>query len=96
MKGKTMEEKPAVGHNGVSGERIKSYIERVERNEDSISLTREDIKDIYAEAKHAGFDTKIIKKIIRLKKVNPERAKEELEMLDLYASAAGIQLPLFS
>ena len=87
-----------IGHNsgepqdtgGVSGQRLKAYIERVERLEEEKAALAEDIKDIYAEAKATGFDTKTMRKIIRLRKMDAEKRREEDEMLELYKSALGI------
>lgn len=75
------------------GLRIKSYIERVERLETEKQAAQDDIKDVYAEAKSAGFDVKTLKKLIRLRKVSPDKAKEEMMLLETYASA--IQMELF-
>ena len=61
----------------VSGQRIKSFLERIERLEDEKKAISEDIKDIYAEAKGTGFSTKIIKAIIKLRKVSKEKRQEE-------------------
>lgn len=90
------EEKGNIGHNvgGVSGERLKSFIERIERLEEEKSGLGDDIKDIYAEAKGVGFDTKIIRKVIRLRKMDSEKRREEQEILELYCSA--VQLELFA
>lgn len=75
---------------GVSGKRLKSFIERVERLEEEKAALSEDIKEVYAEAKGVGFDTKIIRKIISIRKMDPEKRREEEELLDLYKSAIGI------
>lgn len=82
-----------VGHNsGVSGERIKAFIERIETLEDEKSLAAENIKDVYAEAKSAGFDAKVLKRIVSLRKRTAEKNREEQELLELYASAAQLDL----
>ncbi len=75
---------------GVSGERLKSFIERIERLEEEKAALAEDIKDVYSEAKATGFDTKIIRKVIKLKSMDREKRQEEEELLDLYMSAVGI------
>lgn len=75
---------------GVSGQRLKAFIERVERLEEEKSGLADDIKDIMAEAKSTGFDTKIIRKLIRLRKMDKEKRQEEEELLDLYKSAIGL------
>lgn len=85
----TDEEAKDVG--GVAGARLKAYIERIERLEEEKSGIAEDIKDIYAEAKGVGFDTKTIRKIIGLRKVDHEKRREADELLDLYKSAIGME-----
>lgn len=75
----------------VTGDRLKSFIERVERLEDEKKGIADDIKYIYLEAKSAGFDTKIIKAIVKLRKVSQEKRREEQELLDLYCSAIGME-----
>ena len=75
----------------VSGKRLKSFIERVERLEDEKKVISEDIKEVYGEAKAVGFDSKIIRKIISLRKTAIEKRREEQELLDLYMSAIGME-----
>lgn len=88
-----------IGHNsgetqdtgGVSGQRLKAFIERVERLEEEKSALQEDIKDVMAEAKGVGFDTKIIRKVIRLRKMDKEKRNEEQELTELYLAAIGME-----
>ena len=75
---------------GVSGQRLKAFIERVERLEEEKAGLAEDIKDIMAEAKGVGFDTKTMRKIIRLRKMDAQTRQEEDELLELYKSAIGL------
>ena len=75
----------------VSGTRIKSFIERIERLEEEKKAIAEDIKDVYGDAKALGFKTKIIKAIVKLRKVSLERRREENELLDLYMSSIGME-----
>ncbi len=75
---------------GVAGERLKSFIERVERLEEEKSELAEDIKEVMAEAKSVGFDVKTIRKIIRLRKMDTEKRREEDELLELYKAAIGM------
>lgn len=84
-----MTEESKIGHNSVSGDRLKSFIERVERLEEEKKAAGEDIKDVYSEAKVAGFEPKILKKIVALRKQNLEKRREERELLELYAAAIG-------
>lgn len=75
---------------GVSGARLKAFLDRVERLEEEKGGIAEDIKDIYAEAKGVGFDTKIMRKVIKLRKMDSEKRREEEELLTLYQSAIGM------
>jgi len=75
---------------GVAGQRLISFLERVERLEEEKQALMEDIKEVYAEAKGVGFDVKIIRRIIKLRKMEPEKRREEDEILDLYMSAIGM------
>ena len=75
---------------GVAGQRLTSFIERVERLEAEKAALMEDIKEIYAEAKGVGFDVKTIRKIISLRKMESEKRREADDLLDLYKSAIGM------
>ena len=76
---------------GVSGARIKSFIERVERLSQEKDDIAEHIKDVYAEAKTSGFDPKIIRKIVALRKVTQEKRREDNELMELYQAAIGME-----
>jgi len=76
---------------GVSGERLRSFIDRIERLEEDKAAVGEDLKEVYAEAKGVGFDTKIIRQIVRLRKVELEKRRENEELLDLYKAAIGME-----
>jgi uncharacterized protein (UPF0335 family) len=86
FEGEEAEEAPA----NVSGARLKSFLERIERLEEEKKATAEDIRDVYAEAKGTGFEPKIMRKIISLRKANVEKRREEQELLDLYMAAIGM------
>jgi uncharacterized protein (UPF0335 family) len=75
---------------GVAGQRLRSFIDRIERLEEEKAHLAEDIKETYAEAKGVGFDTKTIRKIISLRKMDAEKRRESEELLDLYKSAIGM------
>jgi len=75
----------------VSGKRLKSLIERVERLEQEKADLAADIKDIYAEAKAVGYDVKIVRRIVRLRKMDEQKRREEDEILELYKSALGME-----
>lgn len=76
--------------NAISPERLQSFIDRIERLEEEKAGIANDIKDIYAEAKSAGFDTKIIRKIIALRKKEPQERSEEEMLLETYMAALGM------
>lgn len=74
----------------VSAGQLQAIIERVENLEEEKKAISEQIKEVYAEAKGNGFDTKIIRKIISLRKKSPDERSEEEAMLDLYMQALGM------
>lgn len=76
---------------GVAGQRLTSFIERIERLEEEKTALMEDIKEIYAEAKGVGFDVKAIRKLIGLRKMDSEKREEMEAILDLYKSAIGMR-----
>jgi uncharacterized protein (UPF0335 family) len=78
-----------LGHNSVAASQLQSIIERVERLEEDKSQVAADIKEVYAEAKGNGFDTKTLRKIVALRKKDRDKAMEERAMLELYANALG-------
>ena len=76
----------------ISADRLKSIIQRIERlNEDKAAIT-EDISEVYAESKGAGFDVKAIREIIKLRKIELEKRREQSEIMDLYAAAIGMEI----
>lgn len=77
--------------NGVAGDRLKQYLERIERLTEEKQGIADDIKDVYQEAKSAGFDTKIMKMIVRLRKMATDKRNEEQHLLELYKSAIGLE-----
>tara|TARA_B100000508_G_C11324764_1_gene211261 strand:+ start:167 stop:460 length:294 start_codon:yes stop_codon:yes gene_type:complete len=76
---------------GVAGKRLKSFLERVERLEEEKSALSEDIKEVMAEAKAAGFEVKILRRILKLRKMEVEKRREENELLELYMAAIGME-----
>ena len=78
----------AVG--GIAADRLRSIIERVERLEEERKALGSDIKDIFAEAKSAGFDVKVIRQIIRIRKQEPSDVEEQETLLDIYRRALGM------
>ena len=75
---------------GVAGKRLLSFIERVERLEEEKAALAEDIKEVFGEAKCTGFDVKTMRRIIKLRKMDIEKRREEDEILDLYKTAIGM------
>ena len=84
------EQQPGPGHNrGVAGDRLRSFIQRVERLDAEIANLRGDRKDVLAEAKGDGLDTKIIARILRERKKDRDALAEEEALYDLYTSVLG-------
>jgi uncharacterized protein (UPF0335 family) len=79
---------PDVG--GIAVERLKSFIERIERLEEEKRVLGSDIKEVYAEAKGTGFEPKIMRQIIKIRKKDKEEVDEEESLLDLYKRALGM------
>ena len=69
--------------------RLKSFLERIERLEEDKAAVMNDLKEVYAEAKGEGFDTKIMRKVVRLMKQDKAKRQEEDAILELYLSAIG-------
>lgn len=76
--------------NSIDSGHLKAFIERIERLEEEKRALAEDIKDVYAEAKGVGYDVKIMRKIVSLRRQDHHKRKEEEEILDLYLSALGM------
>lgn len=74
----------------VTRDQLRSIIERIERLEEEKKTIADDIKDIYAEAKANGFDTKALRTIIRLRKVDENERAEAEAILDTYMAALGM------
>jgi uncharacterized protein (UPF0335 family) len=79
---------PDVG--GIAGDRLKSFIERIERIEEERKTLGDDIKEVYAEAKGTGFDTKIMRQLIRIRKMDKDDLDEQETLLDVYKRALGM------
>jgi uncharacterized protein (UPF0335 family) len=75
---------------GIAGDRLRSIIERIERLEEERKQLASDIKDVYAEAKGAGFDVKILRKLISLRRLEAQEREEMDEILTLYMRAIGM------
>jgi uncharacterized protein (UPF0335 family) len=75
-------------------ERLMLLIERVERLEEEKKGIADDIKDVFSEAKAVGYDTKIMKLLIRIRKMNPDDRREHALLVETYANALGLD-PIF-
>ncbi|MEM9233618.1 MAG: DUF2312 domain-containing protein [Pseudomonadota bacterium] len=73
----------------VAADRLRLFIERIERLEEDKKAIMEDMKEVYAEAKGEGYDTKIIRQVIRLRKMENHDRQEMEALLDLYLTALG-------
>lgn len=74
----------------VAAGQLRAFIERVERLEEEKQTLADDIKEVYAEMKGNGFDTKAVRTIVRLRKKDANERQEEQAILDLYMSALGM------
>ena len=75
---------------GIAADRLRSIIERVERLNDEVKALKSDIKDVFAEAKAAGFDVKVLRLVIKLRALEPAEVEEQETILDLYRRALGM------
>ena len=75
---------------GIAADRLRSIIERVERLEEEKTALSGDIKDIFTEAKSAGFDVKVLRQIIRIRRQEPAEVEEQETLMDLYRRALGM------
>ena len=84
---------PKSGGDNFGGEHLRQIVTRIERLEEEKQALAEDIKQVYAEAKAHGFDAKILRQVIRIRKMdNADRAEQEA-LLDLYMDALGMRAP---
>ncbi|MCC6480982.1 MAG: DUF2312 domain-containing protein [Sphingomonadaceae bacterium] len=75
---------------GIAADRLRSIVERIERLEEERKALGSDINDIFTEAKSAGFEVKVIRQIISIRKQEPADVEERLALLDLYRRALGM------
>lgn len=75
---------------GVTGDELRQFIERIERLEEEKAGIAADIKEVFSEAKSRGFDTKIMRQVIRLRKMEDNDRQEQEELLDIYMRAIGM------
>jgi uncharacterized protein (UPF0335 family) len=88
-------ERESVGMAGATGglakDQLKSIVERIERLEEEKQALADDIKEVYAEAKANGFDTRTLRQVIRLRKQDATERDEQEALLDLYLHALGMR-----
>lgn len=77
---------------GIAADRLRSMVERIERIEEERKALASDVKDIYAEAKSAGFDVKVVRQIVALRKREPAEVEEQMTLLQVYGRALGMDL----
>ena len=75
---------------GIAVDRLRSFIERIERLEEEKTALTSDVREVYAEAKSTGFDTKAMRQVIKLRKLDAQDRREQEELLDLYKQALGM------
>ncbi len=76
---------------GISSDRLKSFVERIERLEEEKAAIAADVKEVYSEAKSTGFDAKIIRQVISLRKMEGADRREQEELLELYKRALDME-----
>jgi uncharacterized protein (UPF0335 family) len=75
---------------GVAGEQLRAFIERIERLEEEKKDVQEQIKEVFGEAKGIGFDTRIMRQLLRLRKLRDADRSEQEELLEIYKTAIGM------
>ncbi|MCB1476602.1 MAG: DUF2312 domain-containing protein [Rhodobiaceae bacterium] len=78
----------------IAKDQLRAFVERIERLDEEKKAIADDIKDVYGEAKAMGYDTKVLRQLIRLRKQEPHERQEQQAILDVYMNALGM-LPLF-
>ncbi len=76
---------------GVAGEHLRQFIERIERLEEEKAALGADIREVYSEAKGVGFDPKIMRQVVRLRKMDKADMQEQEALLDVYKHALGME-----
>lgn len=75
---------------GVAGDILRAYVERIERLEEEKKALAADIREVYAEAKGNGYDAKIMRKLVALRRMDSADRREQEELLDVYRRAIGM------
>lgn len=79
----------------ISAQQLRNFVDRIERLEQDKAGIAEDIRETYGEAKALGYDVKILRKVIAIRRRRADEVREENELLEIYLSAIDDQLPLF-
>lgn len=85
-----VERKEPMGQSTIAREQLRAFIERIERLEEEKKAIADDIRDVYAEAKGNGYDVKVMRQIVRLRKQEAHERQEQEAILDLYKHALGM------
>ena len=80
-----------MSRSGFAKEHLRSFIERIERLEEEKTALADDIREVYSEAKATGFDTKVMRQVVRLRKMESADRQEQEAMLELYLGALGMR-----
>lgn len=85
-----------IGHNsevetGFAADRLRSFVKRLEKLDEDKAAVTEDMREVYAEAKATGFDTRTIRQIIKERKIEVEKRREQAELLEVYKTALGME-----
>src|ERR1700722_1763617 len=83
-------ELPMADVGGIAGDRLKSFVERIERLEEERRALGQDIKEVFSEAKGNGFDPKIMRQVIRLRRMDKDDLDEQDALIDVYKRALGM------
>jgi uncharacterized protein (UPF0335 family) len=76
---------------GIAGEQLRAFIERIERLEEEKKDIQEQIKEVFSEAKGSGFDIRIMRQLLKLRKLRDADRSEQEELLEVYKSAIGMR-----
>jgi uncharacterized protein (UPF0335 family) len=76
---------------GIAGEQLRAFIERIERLQEEKKDVQEQIKEVFSEAKGVGFDTRIMRQLVRLRRLRDADRSEQEELLEIYKTAIGMR-----
>ena len=80
-----------ISSDSVAQDQLKAFVERIERMEEEKKAIADDIREIYAEAKGNGFDIKVLRQVVKIRKQDHSERMEQEAILDLYLAALGMQ-----